>query len=216
MTKTAIERYERINLPQRQAETDSFTVERYRQFARHSPRAMSARAATVIDVGCSTGRGGAEYSRLRPHCQLWGVDVVQERLDSLPGVYVRKFRGLSVDLPVPSEAADVILAGEFLEHLTPADVDPTLCEFQRLLTVGGRLLLTTPNPGYFRLAMTGGSVYGPGHLTQHHPRILRARLMMHGFKNVKVRGSGRVTRYASEHVPLRAIYGSYLVRADKR
>ena len=181
MAKAAIDHYERINLPQQQAETDSFTVERYRQFARHSPRAATTRGATVIDVGCSTGRGGAEYARLLPDSELWGVDVVQERLDSLPAVYARKVRGLSVDLPLAGEAADVVLAGEFLEHLSAADVDPTLCEFQRVLKVGGRLLLTTPNPGYFRLAMTGRSVYGPGHLSQHHPRILRARLMMHGF-----------------------------------
>jgi hypothetical protein len=71
-------------------------------------------------------------------------------------------------------------------------------------------------PGSSRLAMTGRSVYGPGHLTQHHAHLLRARLMMHGFKHVRIRGSGRVSRYAGERFPLRAIYGSYLVSAEKR
>jgi ubiquinone/menaquinone biosynthesis C-methylase UbiE len=207
----ALDRYEQENLLQPSAEHDTFTVERYQQFARHS-----SGAATVLDVGCSTGRGGAEYVRLRPTAELWGIDVVQERLDALPDVYGRRIRGLSTDIPLDAQQVDLILAGEFLEHLTPADVDPTLCEFQRVLKVGGRLLLTTPNPRYIRLALTGGSVYGPGHLTQHYPRLLRTRLMMHGFKRVRIRGSGRISRYAGERFPLQAIYGSYLISADKR
>jgi ubiquinone/menaquinone biosynthesis C-methylase UbiE len=207
----AMDRYEHENLLQPEAEHDTFTVERYRQFARYS-----SGAAIVLDVGCSTGRGGAEYARLRPAAELWGIDVVQERLDALPPVFARKIRGLSTDVPLDTQQVDAILAGEFLEHLTAADVDPTLCEFQRVLKVGGRLLLTTPNPRYIRLAMTGRSVYGPGHLTQHYARLLRTRLMMHGFKHVRIRGSGRVSRYAGERFPLLAIYGSYLVCADKR
>lgn len=206
-----MDQYERVNTEQMGGELDSFSVARYRQFARHSPDAV-----TILDIGCSTGRGGAEYARLRPRSVLWGVDVVQRRLDELPAVYERKFRATSTQIPVESLTADAVLAGEFLEHLTAADVDPTLCEFQRVLKVGGRLLLSTPNPGYLRLAMTGRSVYGPGHLTQHHPRVLRTRLMMHGFSKVRVRGSGRVSRYAGEHFPLLAIYGSYLIIADKR
>ena len=56
----------------------------------------------------------------------------------------------------------------------------------------------------------GGAEYaGPGHLTQHHPRPLRTRLMMHRFKNVRIRGSGRASRYVGEHFPLRGVYGSY-------
>ena len=208
----AVDRYERENLRQPEAEDDVFTVERYRQFARYSP----AVATAVLDVGCSTGRGGTEYARLRPTAELWGIDVVQERLDALPNVYSRRIRGLSTDIPLDTQQVDVILAGEFLEHLTAADVDPTICEFQRVLKVGGRLLLTTPNPRYIRLAVTGRSVYGPGHLTQHYAYLLRARLMMHGFKHVRIRGSGKVSRYVGERFPMLSIYGSYLMSADKR
>lgn len=210
-TNVDLDRYEEGNLQQPGAERDSFTIARYRQFARLSPDGGRA-----IDIGCSTGRGGREFVRLRPHVELWGVDVVQDRLDTLPDVYARKIRALSTDLPIDTQTADVILAGEFLEHLAAADVDPTLCEFQRILKIGGRLLLTTPNPNSIRLIMARGSVYGPGHLTQHYPNVLRTRLKMHGFKNVRIRGSGRATRYAGTHLPLLAIYGSYLASADKR
>jgi ubiquinone/menaquinone biosynthesis C-methylase UbiE len=204
-------RYEEENLRQSVAETDPFTVGRYRQFARFSPP-----APVVLDVGCCTGRGGLEYARLRPGATIWGLDVVQDRLDALPPVYQRKIRGLSTDLPLGDGEVDVILAGEFLEHLTPADVDPTLFEFHRVLAVGGRLLVTTPNPRYLRLTLAGGSVYSPGHLTQHFPRLLRTRLMMHGFKRVRIRGSGQVSKYLGERLPVSVIYGSYLISAEKR
>jgi SAM-dependent methyltransferase len=208
-------RYEAENRRQTVAEHDPFTVGRYRQFARFSQR-ISPPSPVVLDVGCCTGRGGVEYARLRPQARLWGLDVVQDRLDALPPVYAEKIRGLSTSLPLEDSAVDVILAGEFLEHLTPADVDPTLFEFHRVLRIGGRLLLTTPNPRYLRLTLTGGSVYGPGHLTQHYPRLLRARLMTHGFKRVRVLGSGQVSRYLGQRLPVSVLYGSYLVTADKR
>jgi ubiquinone/menaquinone biosynthesis C-methylase UbiE len=206
-----IEQYEQENLLQPEGESDTFTVERYRQFVRHAPREVS----TVLDVGCSTGRGGAELATALPQAKLWGLDVVQSRLDALPTCYAQGIRGLSTNIPLDDQSVDVIVAGEFLEHLLPRDVDPTLCEFQRILRVGGRLLLTTPNPRYIRLKLNGGSVYGPGHLTQHYPRLLRSRLMLHGFKHVKIRGSGRVSRYAGERCPIFGMYGSYLIRADK-
>jgi ubiquinone/menaquinone biosynthesis C-methylase UbiE len=206
-----LEQYEQENLLQPEGEHDVFTVERYRQFRRHSPKTVR----TILDVGCSTGRGGSELVRALPSVELWGLDVVQSRLDALPDVYTRRIRGLSTDIPIESQSVDAVVAGEFLEHLLPRDVDPTLCEFQRVLRVGGRLLLTTPNPRYIRLGISGGSVYGPGHLTQHYPHLLRRRLMMHGFKHVKIAGSGRVSRYVGEHLPILPVYGSYLIRADK-
>lgn len=207
-----LERYEHENRLQPEAEHDVFTVERYRQFVRHFPAAVR----TVLDVGCSTGRGGLELARVLPELELWGIDVVQERLDALPDVYTRRIRGLSTEIPLEDQAVDVVVAGEFLEHLRPHDVDSTLCEFQRVLRVGGRLLLTTPNPSYIRLALTGRSVYGPGHLTQHYPRLLRMRLKMHGFKHARTCGSGRVSRYIGERAPVFLAYGSYLAQADKR
>jgi ubiquinone/menaquinone biosynthesis C-methylase UbiE len=206
-----IEQYEQENLRQPEAESDEFTVERYRQFAHYFP----ARAAQILDVGCSTGRGGQELARMHPEAQLWGIDVVQDRLDALPDVYAKRFRGLSTDMPIADNSVDVVVAGEFLEHLLARDVDVTICEFQRVLRVGGRLLLTTPNPRYIRLAMNRGSVYGPGHLTQHYASVLRLRLKMHGFKHVRVCGSGKVSRYIGQHVPVPQLYGSYLIRADK-
>jgi len=205
------EKYEAKNVQQKVSENDAFTLERYDQFCRYLPKG----AVNILDVGCNTGRGGKRLKDKDESLSIHGLDCVKERLDALPDAYSDGVYGLSTEIPVKDELYNVIVAGEFLEHLYPADVDKTLCEFQRVLKVGGRLLLTTPNPGYLRNKLTGATVYSVGHLTQHYPRILSLRLKMHGFSGIKVYGSGKMTRYLGCHFPILAMYGSYLVLADK-
>jgi len=205
------EKYEAQNIQQAVSEHDPFTLERYEQFFNFFPK----EAIKVLDVGCNTGRGGLRLKELNPNLTLLGLDCVQERLDALPECYSQKVYGLSTDIPIEDRVVDVIVAGEFLEHLYPADVDKTLCEFQRVLKIGGRLLLTTPNPNYIKSKITGASVYGSSHLTQHFPKVLRFRLQTHGYSGVKIYGSGKVSRYLGWYFPLMAVYGSYLVLANK-
>ncbi|NEQ27414.1 MAG: class I SAM-dependent methyltransferase, partial [Microcoleus sp. SIO2G3] len=146
---------------------------------------------------------------------LLGLDCVQERLDALPTCYSQKVHGLSTDIPLEDLSVDVVVAGEFLEHLYPADVDKTLCELQRVLKIGGRLLLTTPNPHYIKNKLSRKSIYGVSHLTQHFPKALKFRLQMHGFSGIQIYGSGKVSRHLGWHFPLIAVYGSYLALANK-
>jgi ubiquinone/menaquinone biosynthesis C-methylase UbiE len=205
------EKYEVQNAQQDVSEHDPFTRERYDQFFRFFPK----EAVKILDVGCNTGRGGLRLKELNPNLTLLGLDCVQERLDALPECYSQGVYGLSTDIPIEDQSVDVIVAGELLEHLYPADVDKTLCEFQRILKIGGRLLLTTPNPHYIRSKLRGTSVYGISHLTQHFPKVLRFRLQMHGFSGVQIYGSGKVSRHVGWYFPLMAVYGSYLVVANK-
>jgi len=205
------EKYEVQNSLQSISEQDSFTAERYAQFA----RLLQKSAVTILDIGCNTGRGGLRLKQLNPNLTLVGLDCVQERLDALPECYARKVYGLSTEIPLEDQSMDAVVAGEFLEHLYPADVDRTLCEFQRVLRIGGRLLLTTPNPHYLRRKLTGVSIYGTSHLTQHFPKMLQLRLRMHGFSSVRLYGSGKVSRYLGYNFPVLSLYGSYLVQADK-
>lgn len=191
---------------------DDFTPERYAQFCRYFP----VPAPTVLDVGCSTGRGGLVLARNHPGAAIIGLDCIADRLAALPTCYSAALHGLSTDIPLDDRSVDVVVAGEFLEHLRPHDVDRTLCEFQRVLRVGGRLLLTTPNPAYLKNRIQGRSVYSVAHLTQHDPRVLRLRLRSHGFARIRIRGSGRVSRYVGSRFPVFACYGSYLVSGDKR
>ncbi len=204
--------YSDENSLQTVALTDTFTLERYAQFARYLP----PEKIRILDIGCAEGRGGARLKSLKPDIELAGLDCVQERLDALPAEYVSKVHGLSSSIPSDDLTYDAIVAGEFLEHLYPADVDPTLCEFHRVLKIGGRLLMTTPNPYSLRMRWHKGSVLGVSHLTQHFPKLLKTRLMMHGFNHVRLVGSGKAIRRFGERFPLFSIYGSYLVIADKR
>lgn len=203
--------YATENAKQDSAIEDDFTADRYAQFNRFLP----AEARRILDVGCATGRGGVKLQELRPSCELVGLDCVEERLAQLPACYGSKIVGLSNAIPVEDRSLDAIVAGEFLEHLYPSHVDPTLCEFQRVLKIGGRLLMTTPNPDYLKNRWRKLSVYSVSHLTQHPAEILRSRLRSHGFSRVKIYGSGKVSRYLGEHFPYLAVYGSYLIIADK-
>jgi SAM-dependent methyltransferase len=206
------QRYRDGNAEQAIALNDTFSLERYRQFASHLPKG----SLKVLDVGCAEGRGGAELHRVRADVELSGLDCVAERLANLPPCYRGRIEGLTQEIPVEDRSFDAVVAGEFLEHLYPADVDPTLCEFQRILKIGGILLMTTPNPYSLKMRLRGGSVYGVAHLTQHFPDVLKTRLMMHGFSHVHFRGSGKATRYFGQNLPFLSIYGSFLILAMKR
>jgi SAM-dependent methyltransferase len=192
-------------------EADPFTERRYEQIFRHLPRS----AVSVLDVGCNDGRGGAVLHQLNPALQVAGLDAVQVQLDALPECYGQRLYGLANQIPAEDRSFDVVVAGEFLEHLYPQDVDPTLCELQRVLKIGGRLLLTTPNPNYLKRKLERSSVYCSYHQTQHFPRVLKERLKMHGFSRVRTYGTGRVSSVVGTRVPLLALYGSYLMSADK-
>jgi ubiquinone/menaquinone biosynthesis C-methylase UbiE len=206
-----LDKYEAYNLAQSYSEEDPFTSERYEQFHRYMPKD----ATSVLDVGAGVGRGGARLFELSPTSKLTALDIVQSRLDRLPTCYGSKILGGSTKIPADDYSFDVIVAGEFIEHLYPADVDPTICEFQRILKVGGRLMMTTPNPGSLKLWYRGDSIYTVSHLTQHWPKEMKLRLRMHGFSGVRVVGSGKAIRYFGSYFPIFSVYGSYLVIADK-
>lgn len=204
--------YNELNEEQECSETDSFTTDRYRQFFDYLP----VNIKTVLDIGCNTGRGGKILKELNSDLQVLGLDCVESHLEKLPpGIYSQKICSYSTNIQLESLSIDGIVAGEFIEHLYPEDVVQTLQEFYRLLKPQGRLLLTTPNPDYLRLKLTGGSVIGGAHLSQHHPYEFKKTLEKIGFINVKIFGSGKMTRIFGDKVPILAIYGSYLVVAEK-
>ena len=122
----------------------------------------------------------------------------------------------SHDVPLPSGSFDAIVAGEFIEHVPPPYVLPSLCEFFRLLRLKGRLILATPNPHYLRNRIQGRSVLlDPSHVSQHTPSSLRRRLEDVGFSTIRTYGTGRVSQFLGPHIPVRCLYGSYLAVARK-
>jgi ubiquinone/menaquinone biosynthesis C-methylase UbiE len=201
-----------INRAQEISESDTFTARRYRQFVHYFPGDITQ----VLDIGCNTGRGGAVMKTLVPNLQITGIDCIPERIATLdPKIYDSYICTFSHAIPLPDESFDAIVAGEFIEHVPPNLVFPTLCEFFRLLRLKGLLLLTTPNPSYLLNKFRGWSVLGGAHVSQHHAKNLRRRLEDVGFSRVRIRGTGRVSTVLGPHFPVLAIYGSYLVRATK-
>jgi len=200
------------NRGQTGSECDSFTVERYRQFAKYFPQG----ARHVLDVGGGTGRGGRELKRLLPQLSLTGLDCVPERVASMDtGVYDAKICAFADAIPLADQSVDVIVAGEFIEHVPGPKIEPTINEFFRVLRLKGHLLLTTPNPDYLRNRLQGLSVISDSaHVSQHYPKILKLRFLMAGFSKVQIKGSGKVSRFLGTCFPLK-LYGSYLCVATK-
>ena len=204
--------YEDINEAQAYSEKDGFTIDRYRQFFHHFPTNVN----TVLDVGCNTGRGGKIFRKLKPNLQLIGLDCLKSRLNKIPeGIYNETICSYTRNIFAKNSFFDVVVAGEFIEHLYIKDVHQTFQEFYRVIKTGGRLLLTTPNPDYIRLKLTGESVLGGAHVSQHYPDNLKNELETIGFTNIKIIGSGKVSRMLSENFPFLTVYGSYLTLADK-
>jgi ubiquinone/menaquinone biosynthesis C-methylase UbiE len=195
------------------SESDSFTPARYRQMHAHFP----PHAKKILDVGCNTGRGGAVLKALNPACELTGLDCVPERLAALDQtVYQAVLCGFSNQIPVDNNRFDAIVGGEFIEHVPPAQIDATLTEFFRVLSLRGRLLLTTPNPNYLKNKLKHLSVLlDKSHVSQHYPDALACRLRLTGFSRIRIYGSGRMTAHVGQRFPWLSVYGSYLIQGDK-
>jgi SAM-dependent methyltransferase len=204
--------YATRNELQEVSETDPFTESRYLQFAKFLP----AGPLKVLDVGCNTGRGGAVLKEQRPDVSIFGLDLLQSRLDRLPkNVYSGTVCGSATQIPNDDETYDAVIAGEFIEHLLPIDAHRFVADAFRVLKLRGILMLTTPNPSDLKLRLRGGSVLGGAHLSQHHPDTFRTVLKMYGFARVRILGSGKVSWYLGARFPWLRIYGSFLALGEK-
>jgi 2-polyprenyl-6-hydroxyphenyl methylase / 3-demethylubiquinone-9 3-methyltransferase len=97
--------------------------------------------AILVDVGCGAGL-------LAPHVQgkgyrHIGVDLVASALEQAAAHGVTPVRGDATALPLPDACADVVSAGELLEHVY--DLPAAVREVCRVLRPGGLLVLDTLN-----------------------------------------------------------------------
>jgi 2-polyprenyl-6-hydroxyphenyl methylase / 3-demethylubiquinone-9 3-methyltransferase len=95
--------------------------------------------AVLVDVACGGGL-------LAPHAERLGyahvgVDLTASALRLASAHGVRAVRGDVHALPVATGAADVVCAGEILEHV--ADLDTVVAEACRALRPGGTLVIDT-------------------------------------------------------------------------
>lgn len=154
---------------------------------------------------------------LRPQLQLWGIDLVEERIAKVPdGIYEGLFAGSATQIPVDDDTFDAIVAGELVEHIPAPVMAELLDEFYRVLKPGGRLLLTTPNPNSYLVNIRKHNIFDdPSHVNIMAYEKLCEHLSLANYITYAVVGSGKVSRYAGERFPLFNIYGSYLTVSEK-
>ena len=93
--------------------------------------------ALLVDLGCGAGL-------MAPHLHGYrhvGVDRTASALRQAAGHGVRAVRADVTAVPLRSGCADVVTAGEILEHVT--DLDAAVAEACRLLRPGGTLVIDT-------------------------------------------------------------------------
>ena len=108
--------------------------------ARLVPPAARTRAV-LVDLGCGAGL-------LAPHAagkgyRHIGVDLVRSALDQAAGHGVRPVNADAGAVPLADHCADVVAAGELLEHVP--DWPRVVAEAARILRPGGTLVLDTLN-----------------------------------------------------------------------
>jgi SAM-dependent methyltransferase len=117
-------------------------LERRRLFAREIGRFGLRQTAPILEVGASTGTN-LRLLRELGFRNVTGLDLSEEAIrhseaKGLGPVH----RGDICDLPFPERSFELVLATDVIEHV--ADDDLALREVARVLTPGGRLLLTVP------------------------------------------------------------------------
>ncbi len=212
MLPTKAHAYISRNRAQPGAGQSDFSVERYR----HAAAFVPATSRAVLDAGCNIGCGAPALRAAAPHARLVGVDIVPERVIEARRQFDEVHEALITKLPLKDASVDALTALEVIEHLTDQDVHQFLMEARRVLTCGGRLILTTPNPRYVRLWLTRRSVLDdPAHVSQFAAGALSALLKGAGFRIRCIEGTGRVTRYLGRRVPMLWMYGSYLAVGER-
>lgn len=105
---------------------------------------LSLAGADILDLGCSDGSLTVQYAACGPR-SIVGIDVDAEaiararRLRSAPGIEYRV--SSTTELPLESNAVDVILCYDVFEHVSNPPV--MLAECRRVLRPGGRMLIGT-------------------------------------------------------------------------
>lgn len=83
---------------------------------------------------------------------LYGIDIVERPNVDLPNYVETKVVDLNTQpIPYADGFFETVIAGDVIEHV--ANPMAMLCESNRVLTPGGRLIVSTPNPHYYWEAM---------------------------------------------------------------
>jgi ubiquinone/menaquinone biosynthesis C-methylase UbiE len=143
--------------------------------ARYRFAATFTDGATVLDAGCGSGYGAAEFVTA---ASVVGVDISAEAVSHARGNYSRDgvhFIQASCDaLPFADGSFDVLVAFEVIEHLE--SWQEMLREARRVLRATGMLLVSTPNKAYYAEAR-GAAGPNPFHVREFEYDEFEAALL---------------------------------------
>lgn len=149
----------------------------------------------VLDLGCGDGVV-AQYLEKNIGVKVIGADFSQEALKIAQSKGVEtKLINAEENLPFKDESFDVVFWGDNIEHLfNPMDVAK---EIKRVLKKGGKLILSTPNSGYWRYRLyyllkgsladtefNGLKRWDWTHIRLFNTKILKEFLKEAGFSNI--------------------------------
>jgi SAM-dependent methyltransferase len=143
----------------------------------------------ALDLGCGTG--GFTALLALAGADTVGADVAEAALERARRAHPElRFVRVAIEGPLPFDdhAFDLVWASEVIEHV--ADTARWLSEVRRVLTPGGRLLLTTPNHGRIRVLLHGLERYSEplgDHLHLYTRRSLAQTLEEFGFAEMELR-----------------------------
>ena len=93
-----------------------------------------------MDDGCGVG----QFANYLPEAaQLCGLDISYEMLRMASGRMMNLIQGSSTNLPIASEAFDLIFANSLIHHLP--DPEQGIIEIHRILKPGGQVVLIDTN-----------------------------------------------------------------------
>ena len=116
--------------------------------------AEPAKQWRILDLGCGTGRHLVFLETLG--CQTYGMDIsptgIQYSRKWLQenGLTARVLMADMTSLPYASASFQVIISTYVIHHNTLADIRRTIQEMFRLLTPGGRILVSVPSTRGYR------------------------------------------------------------------
>ncbi len=164
--------------------------------------AKYCRDKDVLDLGCVQHDPLSYQSRFWLHKAIAavaksvvGADLHEEGVQTLKakGFHVVAADAQHFDL---GRTFDVIVAGDIIEHL--GDLNGFLESCKRHLRPDGRLLVSTPNPWYWRNTIKAAlhtEVYNnPEHVCWICPRTLRQLVARHGMELGEIRFGSRYLR----------------------